>query len=231
MPISGRKQMENSAGRHLEMPPALGRWEMLVVGLTGGIATGKSTVSAFFAEAGAEIVDADKIAHAAVTREQPAWARVVAHFGKEVLLPDGEIDRKRLGEIIFNNPAQKERLNAIVHPVVTEETARQLDLIARRSPHAVTILDVPLLIEAGMHEGLADIIVVYIPEALQVTRLMIRDGIARAAALARVRSQMPIEEKRRYATLLIDNSGPLGVTRERSLEVYRCLKARAQGLE
>ena len=201
---------------------------MIVAGLTGGIATGKSTVSAFLAEAGAEIVDADKIARLVVAKGNPAWEQVVAHFGKSVLRPDGEIDRKRLADIIFNDRLQRDRLNGIVHPFVIDESARQLDRIVERSPDAVAILDVPLLIESGMHEGLAEIIVVYIPESLQVERLMQRDGISRTEALARIRSQMPIEEKRRFATLLIDNSGPLEVTRAKSAEVYERLKACAR---
>lgn len=201
---------------------------MIVAGLTGGIASGKSTVSAFLSEAGAAIVDADKIARDAVTRGRPAWKAVVEHFGKAMLRPDGEIDRKRLGDIIFNDPEQKERLNQIVHPEVILETARQLGRIRGQSPEAVAVLDVPLLIEARMHEELDEIIVVYIPQTLQVQRLMKRDNIDRVDALARIRSQMSIEEKKGYATLLVDNSGPLSATRKRSMEIYCHLKARAE---
>lgn len=202
---------------------------MVVAGLTGGIATGKSTVSRFLAEAGAQIVDADRLARDAVIRGTEAWARIVAHFGRKILQPGGEIDRKRLGEIIFNDPLQQARLNQIVHPVVRRESARKIEEIRGRWPEAVIVMDVPLLIEVGLHGGLAEIIVVYVPEALQLTRLMARDGIDRAAALARIRSQMPIEEKKRYATLLIDNSGSLAATRRRSLEVYHVLRRQAVG--
>jgi dephospho-CoA kinase len=202
---------------------------MVVAGLTGGIATGKSTVSRFLAEAGAQIVDADRLAREAVIRGTEAWARIVAHFGRKVLQPGGEIDRKRLGEIIFNDPLQQARLNQIVHPVVRRESARKIEEIRVRRPEAVIVMDVPLLIEVGLHGGLAEIIVVYVPAALQLTRLMARDGIDRAAALARIRSQMPIEEKKRYATLLIDNSGSLAATRRRSLEVYDVLRRQAGG--
>ena len=197
---------------------------MIVAGLTGGIASGKSTVSAFLSDAGAKIVDADNIAREAVDRGKPAWEAIAAHFGREVLLADGRIDRKRLGDIVFNDPRQKERLDAIVHPEVMAEVARQLQQVRDQSPEAVVILDVPLLIETRMHEGMAEIIVVYIPETLQVARLMKRDGLGRKDALARIRSQMPIEEKKAYATLLIDNSGSLQVTEKQCLEIYRHLK-------
>lgn len=200
---------------------------MLVAGLTGGIATGKSTVSGFLAEAGARIVDADRLAREAVVRGTEAWAQIVAHFGKKILQPGGQIDRKRLGDIIFNDPLQQARLNQIVHPVVRRESARIIEQIRGCWPDAVVVMDVPLLIETGLHGGLAEIIVVYVPEALQIVRLMARDRIDRAAALARIRSQMPIEEKKRYATLLIDNSGSPAATRQRSLEVYDILQQRA----
>jgi dephospho-CoA kinase len=200
---------------------------MIVAGLTGGIASGKSTVAGFLAEAGAQIVDADKIAREAAAVGTETWSRIVAHFGDGVLLNGGEIDRRRLGQIIFNDPVHKAHLNRIVHPVVMRESARQLERIRQRFPHAVAVMDVPLLIETGMHEGLTEIILVYVPEVLQLARLMKRDAIDRVEALARIRSQMPIEEKKRYATLLIDNSGSPAETRKRSLEVYEVLRGRA----
>ena len=150
---------------------------MIVAGLTGGIGTGKSTVAAVFAEAGAVIIDADEIARDVVAKGRPAWCRIVAHFGRNVLLPDGDIDRKKLGEIIFNDPRQKVHLDRIVHPHVIAETGQQLKEIERVQPQAVVILDVPLLIEAGMDRDLDDVIVVYTPEAIQLKRLM-RQGSA-----------------------------------------------------
>ena len=200
---------------------------MIVAGLTGGIATGKSTVSNFLAEAGAQIVDADRIAREAVAGGTETWTRVVDHFGSGVLLPGGEIDRKRLGEIIFSDPAQKASLDKIVHPVVLRECARKLEEIRHRSADAVAVMDVPLLIETGMHEGLDEIILVYVPAAIQLTRLMKRDGIGRTEALARIDSQMPIEKKKRWATFLIDNSGSMAATRRQSLAVYEALRTRA----
>ena len=196
---------------------------MIVAGLTGGIATGKSTVSAFLEQAGAVIVDADKIARHVVRKGQPAWQKIVDAFGSSILLPDGELDRSRLGDIIFNDPDQKRILNRIVHPEVGSETAVQLAEIEKNHPEGLVILDVPLLIESGMNAGLSEIIVVVIPESLQIERLMLRDNLSREKALARIRSQMPIDEKRKYATRLIDNSGSREDTRRQTMDVYRQL--------
>ena len=197
---------------------------MVIAGLTGGIASGKSTVSAFLKDAGAIIVDADKIAREVVKKGLPAWLEIVNAFGQSILLPDGEINRILLGDIIFNDSAQKQVLNQIVHPWVFAETATRLTEIEKKKLNAVVILDVPLLIESGMDTGLSDIIVVYIPEQVQFQRLMTRDALAQKQALARIRSQLSIEEKKKRATIVIDNSNSLENTRSISLTVYQHLK-------
>jgi len=197
---------------------------LVIAGLTGGIASGKSTVSAFLEDAGAIIVDADKIARNVAQKGQPAWQEIVSTFGQKILLPDGEINRILLGDIIFNDPAKKQILNRIVHPEVISETATRLAQIEINQPRAIVILDVPLLIESGMDTGLSDIIVVYVPESVQIQRLMIRDALTQAQSLARIRSQMPIEEKKQRATIVIDNSGSRKDTRSISLTVYHRLK-------
>lgn len=198
---------------------------MPIAGLTGGIATGKSTVAAMLQAAGAVIIDADVIAHAVIRQGRPAWGRIVEHFGPDVLLPEGEIDRGRLGDIIFKDARQKEVLNGIVHPEVFREMEAQIRAAASDRPGAVIILDVPLLIETGMQAALNTVILVYSPEAVQIQRLMARDHLSATDALARVRSQMPIEEKRRLAGIIIDNSGTIAATRARTLEVYQRLNA------
>jgi dephospho-CoA kinase len=193
---------------------------LVIAGLTGGIASGKSTVSAFLEDAGAVIVDADKIARDVVQKDRPAWREIVDAFGRSILLPDGEINRTLLGEIIFNDPDRKQVLNRIVHPRVISETADRLAEIEKKKPNSVVILDVPLLIESGMDTGLSDIIVVYVPEPVQIERLMGRDAMTHGQALARIRSQMPIEEKKKRASIVIDNSGSRENTRKISLRVY-----------
>jgi dephospho-CoA kinase len=197
---------------------------MLIAGLTGGIASGKSTVSAVLAEAGARVIDADAIAREAARQGTPAYADIVAHFGRDILLPDGEIDRRRLGDIVFNDPVEKQVIESFIHPWVRDETARRLERIRGDEPNAVVILDVPLLFEAGLHHDVAEVIVVVVPEAVQLARLMARDRLSTAEALARIRSQMPIEQKKALATRVIDNSGSRESTRNQTLEVYRRLR-------
>lgn len=196
---------------------------MIIAGLTGGIASGKSTVSGLLAEAGARIIDADSIAREVVEPGTPAYDELIAFFGRGILLADGEIDRKRLGDIIFNDSAKKAHLNAIIHPRVYRRTEEMIAGIASQSPDVVVILDIPLLLEARMKRHLAEVIVVYVPEHLQLQRLMARDRIDAKAALARIHSQMPIEEKRHLATIVIDNSGTLADTRSQAQAVFHHL--------
>jgi len=195
-----------------------------VIGLTGGIATGKSTVSAMLKNAGAVIIDADRIARKVVKRNSPVYRQIVDSFGESVLLPGGEIDRTALGNIIFNDPRKKRLLNTIVHPPVRKETHRQLKKIEQNNPNALVILDIPLLFESGMHKDLSEIIVVYAPEHIQMQRLMERDHISQEDALTRIRSQMPIEEKKSLATMVIDNSGTRENTRKQTLQIFHRLK-------
>lgn len=197
---------------------------MQVIGLTGGIATGKSTVSAILKNAGAVIIDADRIARRVVKKNLPAYRQILAHFGESVLLPDGEINRAALGNLIFSDSRKKQLLNSIVHPHVQKETDRQLRHIAKKKPNALVILDIPLLLEAGMRKDFSEVIVVYAPEHIQIKRLMERDHISQEDALARIRSQMPIEKKKSLATMVIDNSGPIEDTRKQTLEILQRLK-------
>lgn len=204
---------------------------MVVAGLTGGIATGKSTVSALFASFGAAVIDADLIAREVVACGSPAWEKIVEHFGTGVLRQDGELDRERLGGIIFSDAAQKDVLNRIVHPEVFREMDRRIRKLGEENRAKVVICDVPLLIETGMHRGFDEVILVYVPEPLQIRRLMDRDGISRDEALRKVRAQMPIEEKRAYATIVIDNSASREETAGKTLQVYQYLQERAAEAE
>lgn len=199
---------------------------MRVIGLTGGIATGKSTVSEILKNAGAVIIDADRIARGVVKKNLPAYRKIVETFGESVLLPDGEINRKTLGHLVFNDPRKKKLLNASVHPLVRRETNRQLKALAKNQPDALVILDIPLLFEADMRIDLPEVIVVYAPEHVQIRRLIQRDGISQEEAMARIRSQMPIEEKKSLANMIIDNSGTIEQTRRQTLEIFQRLKDR-----
>ncbi len=200
---------------------------MNMVGLTGGIATGKSTVSRFFAEAGACVVDADRIAHGVVAKGGPEWRKIVDCFGETVLLPDGEIDRARLGNIVFNDPDARSNLNRIVHPAVFEEMNRIAKKADQQFPDRLIILDTPLLIESGAYRNSPLVVLVYAPMEIQLQRLMARDGTSAEDAAARIRSQTPIDEKKQYADVIIDNSGPVEQTRIETLNVFEKLKTGA----
>jgi dephospho-CoA kinase len=201
---------------------------VFVAGLTGGIASGKSTVAAFFLSAGAKLIDADRIAFDAVNKGTAVWQEIVEHFGSRVLLPDGQIDRACLGTIIFHDHEQKAVLDGIVHPAVIEQISGHIQELEQDRPNTVVIVDVPLLIETGIYRDMREIILVYVPERVQIERLMDRDGLSRKDALARVRSQMSIEEKKAYASIIIDNRDIREKTRERTLEVFRELQVRAE---
>lgn len=201
---------------------------MLVAGLTGGIASGKSTVSAFFQKAGAHIIDADVIARQVAAPGWPAWKAIQSAFGNDVIRSDGTIDRALLGELVFNDRRLRRQLEGIIHPHVRLQINRKLIRLQRTAPDAVVIQDIPLLLETGMTEGLAEIIVVYAPAEVQLRRLMLRDGIDLKAARARLDAQMPMAEKRRRATIVIDNSGALSATRQQALETYADFAGRAR---
>jgi dephospho-CoA kinase len=192
-----------------------------IAGLTGGIASGKSTVAAMLAEAGARIVDADRIAHQVVLKGQPAWQDIVDHFGSGILSHDGQIDREALGSIVFNDTEAIKALNGIVHPRVLETMAQEIQSLAEAHPGDLVIMDVPLLIESGLHASLPIVILVYVPEIMQQERLMRRDGLNAADAAARIRAQMPIDAKRAHAHYIVDNTGDLDATRRQVLDIYR----------
>lgn len=219
-----------SAGRRAHRQEHLGDRGgiVLIAGLTGSIATGKSTVSAILKDLGAFIVDADQAARDVVVPGMPAWVKIVQIFGRDILKPSGEIDRERLGGIVFRDARMRAMLEEVIHPEVMRVMDEQITRIRAGSPDAVVILDVPLLIETGMHKGMSEVIVVYCPEDQQIHRLMVRDSISREEALARVRSQLSIEEKRRYATMVVDNGGTREETRSQVIRVFAALRERSE---
>ena len=202
---------------------------MLCVGLTGGIASGKTTVSGFFRQAGAVVIDADEIAREVVAPGLPAWQAIKDAFGSDVCRADGTLDRDRLGEKVFNDSQLRHKLETIVHPAVKQRMDSEIKRLAQSVPHAVVILDVPLLIEAQMAQGLDEVIVVYAPQSVQLQRLMQRNALSLEAAQLRIDAQMAMEDKRRLATIIIDNSGDLAHTKQQTLSIYRNLCQRAAG--
>jgi len=200
----------------------------LLVGLTGGIATGKSVVASMLEELGAPIVDFDLLARLVVEPDKPAWQDIVEHFGENILYNDRTIDRKRLGEIVFNDPDQRRRLESFTHPRIREEFDRQIAAIRDREPTAIVQAVVPLLIESGMQSLFDHVVVVHVSEETQIERLMARDGLSRDGAIARVRSQLPIDDKAAFADTVIDNSGTLAETRHQVDELWQRLREMQQ---
>ncbi len=184
-----------------------------VVGLTGGIASGKSTVSAMLRELGAEVIDADVLAREAVAPGTEGLRAVAERFGAEILKPDGSLDRERLGARVFSSAEDRAALNALLHPRI-QALARERAQTAHTERGArVVFYDAPLIVENGM-QGLFDgLVVVSLPREFQLERLMARNALSREAAEARLASQLPLEEKVRHATFIVDNAGTLSQTR------------------
>ncbi len=188
---------------------------MKIIGLTGGIASGKSTVSQVFKELGAYIIDADKVAHQIVEPGNPAWRDVITRFGANILNSDSTINREMLGDMVFGNPELLDDLNKITHPRVMERFKDELQCIKTNNPDAIVIMEVPLLYETHL-ERLCDlVIVVWVDREIQIMRLMARDNISREAAIKRIDSQMDLDEKAKKADFVIDNRK----TKEETLEI------------
>ena len=196
---------------------------MLNAGLTGGIASGKTTISMLLEEKGAHIIDFDRLAHKAEEPGEAAWKGIVDHFGG-IVLSDGKIDRKKLGDIVFKNPRELEELNCIVHPVVDELWRARVRQIAEQDERAIIISDVPLLFETGWDRKVDFVILVYISPGEQVRRLMHRNGISPEEAYLRLKSQMPIDQKVARSDFVLNNEGPLEKSREQAERLWKKLR-------
>jgi len=185
---------------------------MMRIGLTGGIASGKSTVSRMFQSFGIPVVDADVAARKVVEPGAEAYEPIIARFGTDILREDGTIDRKKLGALVFADEEKRLALNAIVHPAVRKVMLSEVEECARRGEKAV-VLDIPLLFESRLTDWVDKIIVVYVPYRLQLERLMARNQFTKNEAELRIQAQMPLEEKKERADAVIDNSGTVAETR------------------
>jgi dephospho-CoA kinase len=193
----------------------------LLVGLTGGIATGKSTVSDLLRALGCVIIDADVLAREVVRPGEPALARVVAEFG-DVLRPDGTLDRAKVAAIVFAEPERRRRLEAILHPAIRERFLARLDALERDGFDGLVVFDAPVMIESGNEKNMDRLVVVVTDEATQRARLVARDADA-ADGERRIASQMPLADKARLADYVIDNSGDRAATEARTREVHAAL--------
>jgi len=197
---------------------------MLRVGLTGSIAVGKSFVTSVFAELGCRILDADQTAREVVLPGAEGLKAVVEAFGEEVLTPDGTLDRERMASIVFADESQRQRLNQILHPFII---ARQDEILRdweTEDPNGIGIVDAALMIESGGYKRFDKLIVVHCRPEVQLERLMLRNNLTLAEAERRIASQMPQEEKQKYADYLIDTSDGFEPTRKRTIEVYNELR-------
>ena len=197
---------------------------MLIVGLTGGVASGKTTVSEVLREEGATLIDADQIARELVQPQTPAWQELVRAFGNEILDQGGSIHRQKLASLIFSNPRQRSLLNRILHPRIKEEIGRRLKGIRETDPQAIVVIDSPLLIETGRHRDMDKVIVVVCTEAQQIERLKRRNQLSEEQARAMLSSQMSLKEKTTMADYVIGNEGTPEETRQKARNVFKELK-------
>ena len=196
---------------------------MIKVGLTGGIASGKSVVARLLVRCGAHLIDADVLAKEAVRPDSTVWQNIVSTFGCDIINQKREIDRQKLGSVIFNNTKKRQQLNTIIHPWVYAEYQRRAAKLARDYPHDILLFDLPLLFETNAQRLFDHIIVAYVDKQTQIRRIMQRNQIRRSEALERVNAQFPLSKKRRDAEYVIDTRLPGAQLRKKVREVYRSL--------
>jgi dephospho-CoA kinase len=201
---------------------------MFVIGLTGGIASGKSTVSKILAQAGAHVIDADKIAHEVVMPKQLAWEKIVSHFGMSALLENGQLDRAALGAKVFSNPAELKWLEELIHPIVREAIEKEIQ-IWNAEKNEIVVLDIPLLYEVGWDTLVDETWVVSVDITTQLNRLVQRDRLSLMQAQKRIDSQMPLIEKVKRADYVIDNMFDLTKTREQVLKRWNQIRKKVNG--
>ena len=197
---------------------------MLKVGLTGSIAVGKSFVCDVFRELGCHVLDADKTARKVVEQGTDGLLQVVTEFGKDILTDDGELDRKKLGAIVFADEEKRQLLNSIVHPLVIEAQDRWIDGFQKTNPEGIAVIDAALMIESGGYKRFDKLIVVWCEPAIQLKRLMLRDNLTEIDAKKRIDAQIPQDAKKQFADYLIDTSGGFDETRKQTIDVFQELK-------
>ncbi|GIW08205.1 MAG: dephospho-CoA kinase [Dehalococcoidia bacterium] len=202
---------------------------MLVLGLTGGIASGKSTVAAMLRKRGAALIDADKLGHRVLERGSDGWSAIIATFGEGILTEDGEIDRKRLGAIVFADPEKLKQLNAISHPRIRAMALDEIAALRARGDVEIAVVDAALLFEGHWDDFCDEVWVVYVPEELALERLVARNGLTEEQARERIRAQMPIDEKKARGDVIIDNSGSLADLEAKVEEAWAAALRRARG--
>ncbi len=196
---------------------------MLVVGLTGGIAGGKTVVSKMLSDLGTRVIDADEISREVMSPHTKCWDEVIASYGNELLLEDLTIDRKKLAVFVFRDPKRLAKLNKIVHPYIMKRIEEMLDTIKEEDPQSIVIVDAALLVETGLYKYYDKLIVVYATKETQLKRLMNRDGMSQEEAQSRIDLQLPLSEKMKVADYIINNEGSLSKTRDEVEKVFKAL--------
>lgn len=202
---------------------------IVLLGVTGGIASGKSTVANMFSELGAVIIDFDLLSRKVVEPGKPAWKKIVAHFGKHILEDGGKIDRRKLSDIVFKDLDKRVTLEHLTHPPITQEFVRQVYKAAEEDPGAIIQGVVPLLIEVGMQDFFHKILVVHTPKEIQIKRLMKRDRIGREECINILNAQMSIDEKIEYADFVIHNENSPEETKSQVEELWKTLREMQKG--
>lgn len=197
---------------------------MLRVGLTGGIAGGKTTVARIFRELGAQVIDADRVSRDLVQPNSAVLGRIARAFGKEVLHADGRLDRGRLGEIVFADPAKRRVLEGLLHPLILAEIDRRIDGFSRTDPEGITVVEAALIVELGRQGEFDRLVVVWATEEQQLRRLIAREGLSFEEARRRLAAQMPLDEKCRAAHYVVDNSGTPEECRADAVRVFEALR-------
>ncbi len=197
----------------------------LLLGVTGGIASGKTTVANMLRELGAPIIDFDDIARQVVEPDKPAWKEIVKYFGRQVLKEDGNLDRKKVSKIVFRNMEKRRKLEGFTHPHIYKEFIKQVNEIAKKDPESIIQVTIPLLIELNLQYMFHKILVVYIPQEKQIERLSERDGISKDEAKNMLKAQLPINEKVGYADFVIHNEGSLMETKKQVEDLWQMLKS------
>ena len=200
---------------------------MLKVGLTGGLASGKTYVARLLQDLGCHVVQADRLGHEVLRRGGEAYDDVVREFGPHILSPDGEVDRKVLGKIVFADAARLATLNSLVHPHVFRRQQEFFEQVERNDPHGIALVEAAIMIESGSHKSYDRLVLTVCPREMQIRRFMERDGATEEEALRRLDRQMPLEEKHRFADYVIDTSGTKEKTERQAREVYDSLRAEA----
>jgi dephospho-CoA kinase len=195
----------------------------MIYGLTGGIATGKSTVAKMFCRFGATVLDADKVSREVVESGTVGSDKIRERFGNDFFASDGQLQRDKLAAIIFADPVAREQLNLILHPLIMEDMQRQTVLIQNTGNRNPIIWDIPLLFEENLTHYVQKVIVVYVPEKVQLTRLIKRNNLSQTVAEMRIQTQLPIEGKRKLADYLIDNSGTVQQTERQVVAIWNHL--------